>query len=334
MTSRPKFVPRSPRVRLLLSAIALLGAPALIMRSGQRRVAFDPAPLRQLQEARPEYVFLGDSMLNSRIDGPYLSKLLDGRRVSVLAPGGSATARWYLALKNYVIPCGVRPRVVFVFFRDRYFSQPLLRTDGRYRREMEASMQADEPVVRRLLDRSPGVGPGLSQFVERLYPVMELRATVREDLRKMAATSVSSKAEREALIEQTNASFGIQHLRPDLPSELTFAEEEQSGPFSSAPDASFLPHLLELAGRNRLRLCLVRVKRRPNEGNIRTQDPDLRGYVAALKSYVQGSGHYFYDETDDATLTLASYQDGDHLHEEARNSYTQHFRRRLAALFQ
>ncbi|MCC2670472.1 MAG: hypothetical protein K0Q72_2943, partial [Armatimonadetes bacterium] len=133
---------------------------------------------------------------------------------------------------------------------------------------------------------------------------------------------------------RTNASFAVRHLRPDLPSELAATEDAQAEPFSPDPDASFLPHLLELAGRHRLRLCLVRVKRRPNQGNIRTQDPDLRRYVAELKSYVQGSGHYFHDETDDAALTLDTYQDGDHLHEQARVPYTRHFRRRLASLFQ
>jgi hypothetical protein len=333
MTSRLTFASWSPQFRLLISILALLVVPALVMRPSQSQVSFDPTPLVQLREAQPEYVFLGDSMLDSRIDGPYLEELLGGRRVTVLAPGGSATARWYLAFKNYVIPSGVRPRVVFIFFRDRYFSQPRLRTDGRYRREMEAAMQPDEPVVRRLVDKPSGSGPDLGRLVERAYPVVGLRATVREDIQKLAATVVSAKAEREVLIEKTNASFGVRHLRPDLPSELTVAEAAEAAPFSPDREISFLPHLVELAGRHRLRLCLVRVKRRPNQGNVRTQDPELRSYVAALKSYVEASGHYFHDDTDDATLTLATYQDGDHLYEEARGPYTQRFVRRLAPLF-
>jgi len=334
MTVRPRFASRSPHVRLALFVVALLVVPALLMRSSQGQVPFDEAPLVRLREERPEYVFLGDSMLDSRIDGPHLSELLGGRPVSVIAPGGSATARWYLTLKNYVIPSGVRPRLVFLFFRDRYFSLPRFRTGGRYRSAMEAEMQGEEPVVQRLIDGPADSGSVLHQLVERAYPIMGFRVAVREETQKLAAALASSKAEREALIDRANASFGVRHLRADLPTELVLGEEEQAVPFSPDPDASFLPHLLELADRYGMRLCLVRVKRRPNEQNVRTQDTDLRGYVAALERYVEGRGHYFYDETDDASLTLNTYQDGDHLREGARRDYTQGFRRRLAPLFQ
>lgn len=304
------------------------------MRPTRSRVPFDPSPLIRLREARPEYVFLGDSMLDSRLDGPYLSQLLGGRPVSVIAPGGSATARWYLALKNYVIPSGARPRVVFLFFRDRYFSLPRFRAAGRYRSELEASMLAEEPVVRRLLDDPAGSGSTLRDLAERAYPVLGHRGSVREELHKLAAQLASSHTERDALIDRANARFAVRHLRPDLASELVLEEKEQTTPFSADPSASFLPHILEEANRHGLRLCLVRVKRRPDAGNARRQDPDLRRYVASLKAFVESSDHLFHDETDDPALGLQMYRDGDHLREDARRTYTAHFHGKLGTLFQ
>jgi hypothetical protein len=161
-----------------------------------------------------------------------------------------------------------------------------------------------------------------------------MRDAAREDIQKLAAKLASSRAEREALIEAANASFSVRHLRADLPTELVLGEDEQSVPFNPDPNASFLPHILELADRHGLHLCLLRVKRRPNEGNVRTQDAELRSYVAALEKYVENRGHYFHDETEDATLTLETYQDGDHLRDEARRTYTRGFRERLASVFQ
>ena len=46
---------------------------------------------------------------------------------------GSGPAFWYLALKNWVIASGIRPRMVFIFFRDTNLTDVLFRLDDQFR---------------------------------------------------------------------------------------------------------------------------------------------------------------------------------------------------------
>ncbi|MFP6874101.1 MAG: hypothetical protein VCA55_11395 [Verrucomicrobiales bacterium] len=78
-----------------------------------------------LRSENPQILLIGNSMLYSRIDIDELERL-SGKRVGFLAKGGSASACWYLYLKNIVAPSGVQPEQVIIFFRDRVYLLPVL----------------------------------------------------------------------------------------------------------------------------------------------------------------------------------------------------------------
>src|SRR5262245_38109284 len=83
----------------------------------RERKPFDADRGPALARMEPTWGVIGDSMAGSRIDPALLSQLTGG----VTAPlfwAGSSPAWWYLALKNWVIPAGIHPRAVIVFFRD------------------------------------------------------------------------------------------------------------------------------------------------------------------------------------------------------------------------
>jgi hypothetical protein len=77
---------------------------------------------------RPELVVIGDSTAGTRID-PALLEQLSGRRVFAILHPGTGPVFWYLALKNWVIASSVRPKFVFIFFRDPNLTDVMFRTD-------------------------------------------------------------------------------------------------------------------------------------------------------------------------------------------------------------
>jgi hypothetical protein len=101
--------------------------PAL---SGPReRQPFDAGRISDLARMNPGIVVIGDSRAGSRID-PALLDQLTGQRTAPILYAGSGPAWWYLALKNWVIASGVRPRAVVVFFRDTNLTNVLFRIDA------------------------------------------------------------------------------------------------------------------------------------------------------------------------------------------------------------
>src|SRR5690606_17451756 len=96
------------------------------------RGPFVAEPLEQLAELDPAYVVIGDSMAGTRIHTTRLSELT-GETAAPLLQAGSGSAYWYLALKNWVIASGVRPKVVFIFFRDTNLTDVMFRLDEGFR---------------------------------------------------------------------------------------------------------------------------------------------------------------------------------------------------------
>jgi hypothetical protein len=67
-------------------------------------------------------------MAGTRIDERRLGELA-GRPVAPLLQAGSGPVFWYLALKNWVIASGIKPRAVFIFFRDTNLTNVMFRLE-------------------------------------------------------------------------------------------------------------------------------------------------------------------------------------------------------------
>ena len=107
----------------------------------ERQAVFDTDRVPDLRRLNPGYVVIGDSMAGSRIDERRLGEL-SGRPVAPLLQPGSGSAFWYLALKNRVIASGIKPRAVFIFFRDTNLTDVMFRLDQTFRWSLD--MVADE----------------------------------------------------------------------------------------------------------------------------------------------------------------------------------------------
>jgi hypothetical protein len=305
--------------------------PYLPVFAGHRSVPFHAHRIPELRSMNPGAVVIGDSMAGTRINERLLSQLA-GVPVAPLLQAGSGSAFWYLALKNWVIASGVKPRVVFIFFRDTNLTDIMFRLDDQYRwsLDMVAGEREDElnDVVASALD---GPFHRLHAAAEQAYGVDAARRAVEPVVTRGPANLLAASAgERQTLLTAANERFGLDHLRVMEAADMA---ADQGTDFQASVEGSVLPLMLRDARRAALKLCFVRVQRRPIGGRPPEQSPALRRYVQELRKYVQSAGAVLHDDTGDPVMTLDMYEDGDHIARHARDRYTARFYERLRLLF-
>ena len=300
----------------------------------RERQPFDVGRVPDLVRLNPGFVVIGDSMAGTRIDERRLGELA-GRPVAPLLQPGSGPAFWYLALKNWVIASGIRPRVVFIFFRDTNLTDVLFRLDDQFRWSLDmAAAEREDELNAVVAARTSGPWYRLRAAVERAYQPDLARKWMEPALTDWAARVVEpSQRRRTAMLAAMNDRFGLDHLRPMDAADIQ-TTEDRFADFDRYVDKSVLPLMLRDARRAGLTLCFVRVQRRPVGGRPPEQSRALRQYVSDLREYIEARGGLFHDDTGDPDLTLDMYEDGDHLARDARRRYTEILFDRLSPMFQ
>lgn len=320
---------------LLFSAIVLL-VPAIVSHSVHVRRKFDTRPVERLRARDPALVFIGDSMLGSRIDQDVLERALGGKRAEVLWKGGAASACWYLTLKNYVGAARVHPERVIIFFRDRMLTNASFRTDGIFRPYLESLMRNDEPVLHQVLgkDFQPRLSAG-ERLATALYPLNAARSFEHEKIaRFMFRVVARTRARAKALERRVNGAFDVVKMRGELVAEAGDVSEQAAVPFDADPAHNFLPHIVEFAAKNNLPLLFVHVKRHPDATGHVAQSQPLQRYVGDLRRFLENRGCAFLDMADDPAITPDMYlkEKDDHIGPWAKERSTQMFAEKLRAL--
>ena len=125
--------------------------PALELSREHRE--FNPQPIANLSYGQPAWVFIGDSMMGTRVDPVYLGEISarHDEIVAFLFHPATGPAWWYLAFKNHLVPSGVKPRAVFVFFRDTNLTDTLFRLESLYGNALDEVAHAQEPELNALV---------------------------------------------------------------------------------------------------------------------------------------------------------------------------------------
>lgn len=287
------------------------------------RTPFDPFPRDRMTHYRPELVVIGDSMAGTRIDPARLEQL-SGRRVFAILHPGSGSAFWFLALKNWVIASGVRPKAVFIFFRDTNLTDVMFRMDtwNIDRVALDAEPDLNNLVATRVREWRRS----LTTKVESLYRADRARlwmtAAVSDGVARVAAD------DPPALVAGMNERFDFAHLRRIETADVG-SDDDGVVDFESYVDRSVLPLMLREARAAGITLYFVRVQRRPVGGRPPQQSAALREYIARLADYVRRNGGMWRDDTGDPSLSIDMYGDGDHLARDARDRYTAIFWNRV-----
>jgi hypothetical protein len=291
------------------------------------RAAFDAEPIGNLRILNAPWVVIGDSMAGTRID-PRLFTQLTSEQIAPLLYAGSGSSWWYLALKNWVIASGTHPRAVFIFFRDTNLTDVLFRIDAAWALDTAALASEDDlngAVARRRGTRFYHA----TEAVDTLYDASRARRWLAPLVDEWPAWAmIPYRRPRARFLEQVNTRLGLAHLRSMDAADMQETEDREAD-FDGFVDKSALPLMVRDAQRAGLRLCFVRVQRRPDGGHPPYQSPALQEYVTKLRAYLLQHGAEFVDDTGDPAQDLSWYEDGDHLSGDGRRRYTELFVSRL-----
>jgi hypothetical protein len=298
---------------------------------GRRESPFHAHRIEELQRLEPGYVVIGDSMAGTRINEHLLGRL-SGRPVAPLLQAGSGPAFWYLALKNWVVASGIRPRAVFIFFRDTNLTDTMFRLEQfGWSLDPVATDQVESELNTAVEAAMRGSWHQAHAAIDRAYGSGRLRRSADETVTRLPATWITASRRRQAqLLDDANRRFGLDHLRVMEAADIA---SDAGTDFDAVVEQSLLPLMIRDAARAGFELCFVRVQRRPRAGGPPNQSPRLREYIDDLRRYVEARGALFRDDTGDPAMTLDMYADGDHVASGARDRYTALFFARLSGLF-
>lgn len=318
--------------RAVVSSPPGLGYLPALEKSGPHR-PFDPTPIETLRRGRPSWVFIGDSMLGTRIDPVYLGQLsaTPDALVSFLYNPATGPAWWYLSFKNHFMASGITPRAVFVFFRDTNLTDTLFRVESLYGNALDDVAHADEPELDAVIAaRRRGLRSRVHTAAVRAYGTDLAGGWLEPGIRRWFVNwRFPDPSARFRFDQSLGERFDLAHLRSDVAADLAGANE--AADFTRDLPSSVLPLMIDLAEQRGVPLCFVRVQRRPRGTTPPPLSSNLRRYLGELEGYLAANGALYHDDWGDPELPESIYADGDHVRD--RRHYTAVFRRRLDPLF-
>lgn len=356
-----KATPRA-LAQLLVLLVLALGVPSLLCRLqdtpvvGLNHQNTDFSVQREelaLRRAKAEWVLVGNSMVNTRIDNDRLSEI-SGIAAHKLAKGGTQSAVWFLFLKNILAKSKHQPKWVTVFFRETDLTWADYRIAD-VNEDIIAMLRGPKQsewkqvITARQLSTSGAKGL-VSETLTSLLPSQYLRPLSRRDLqvKSFRLTRIGTDMNSTQRRVEMNERFSLSHLRHDLgsdgaPNEMqseTATADEINDPgiyvdgpmvFDPSPDASFLPHMVTLAKQMGWKLHFHRIKKRPSGGVDKQDLPLTAAYMENLKTWLEQNGCVYTDESRDPSLTLDMYADGDHIDDDStiQQRYHENFWQRV-----
>ncbi len=290
---------------------------------------FDPAPGLTLARDRPVDVFIGNSMLYTRID-PATWEREVGARAQLLAISNTFAPHWYLQLKNHVAASAHRPRTVFVFFQDQQLTEVSLASPAaRYALSHEV-----EPAFAALAHRPcHSLRQRFDATVERVVGAA-LPLTRRRGAYPLAhvvdawlGPGFFDGQEPFAFRQQTNALFDLANLR-HLVVPFEAGREvavEDPADFDRLVGCSLLPAMLDVADQAGLSLVFVRIQNRPRAHQPPAQTDNLTRYLGWLSTFVTARGARLIDLRGVIDAPLSMYSYGSHIDEDSTAEYTRRF---------
>ena len=276
---------------------------------------------RQLAVSKAEIALIGNSMLKEGVDERLLTRLL-GKRCVKFAKGGSASAAWYLTLKNVVVQAKRKPKTAVFFFRDVTLTRPTFRTTGIYRKLIDNRSVGEEPLLQELVyARDP-----VDRFLKSTVPTYASRNRLIDGLNNTIKQRFVGGVTNLGLVGVNMAIGRVFHDSNMLPKLATkqqdAAEKVKKGfrPFAEVVNESFLPHIIELAKKAKIQVIFVRVKRR-RDLRANRQAAHLKQYISDLNGYLAGQGIPFIDFTLDSRLKIQHFGNGDHLNRETGQKF-------------
>ena len=195
----PVVIPIANKVRSV-KALPPTYLPAL--EGPRERGRFEERRISELHYLQPGYVVIGDSMAGTRIDDRRLGELARTPIAPLLQPG-SGPAFWYLALKNWVIPSKITPRLVFIFFRDTNLTDVLFRLEPQFRWSLDLAALDREEELNAIVARAIDPLHRVHVFLARDLGVEQAREWAEPALTNWPAEVIEPLASPSPVIRST-----------------------------------------------------------------------------------------------------------------------------------
>jgi len=272
---------------------------------------------------QPQIVLMGDSTLVLGVDPSLLSERT-GKSVYNVGIPGSASALWYLILKNNIAQTDYKPDYVLIIFRNTMLTAPEYRVQGSYFEQLDEYARQNEPV---LIEKSfvNFMNP-LEVQAERFFPLYVARTNIRNaiDARIRYLAPPIFGCDRNCTDYGLGDLFSGNDLEPGVLNNAIGAAESNlykpgSFDFDSQVEKSFLPDMLEIANNNDLKLVFVRIKVESGyEGS-----PVLENYIDKLRDYVEERNAIMLDFGDDPRITDDAFRDAVHFNKDGKRIFTE-----------
>ncbi len=277
------------------------------------------AYLAELNSYQPEIVLLGNSMVGRNVNHMLLQSLLK-RKVSKFALGGSSSRWWYLMTKNVIVKASPAPKVMVLFFRDQFLTDPKFRLNSANQLMNEYFYEGEELLVEEL-------SYDAASTLYRKLPIYDKKHFVNEEITqglKNTAnylTQTQPKRLANALDKSFDESKMIEEIITIQQVEAAKARSEQLFDFDHQIDRSFLPHIIQLTKDRGIQLILVRIRARWAVLG-EPENPKLTKYMEGMNLYLKQKGVPLIDYTFDDRVKLSMYAEGSHLNEPGMNEFT------------
>jgi hypothetical protein len=346
----------SSLLRLFAIIFLIFVTPVLVVSDKSSLFSFDPGHRQKLAKIEPEYVFIGSSMLVSRMDIDHFNTIIDGQTGYMLADVGALSSLWYLWMKNSLIASGVKPKAVFIFFRHTAITNPADNSSSVFIMEKIQKNSLDsEPVYDQVMGYHKDFFDLMSEWLLKLYPIQDFwhkgvnwivdSAGFLFGLPEYASykyraifhpEQISGKQRRAMMAARENLKYRMTHEvftvknQRDQKNRISqsFTGESQLN-FKERLPLSFLPHIVRLGKEAGLKLVFVRIRSRPNRDNSISTSLLLDRYIADLSQYAEKNGIAFHDFTQDPNLIFSMYNDGAHIAPNYMKFWTDNFVARL-----
>lgn len=320
----------------LILSIILAASSIMIPRSSGMEFPREAGPsldkqMRQnyidiLVEQEPEIVLMGDSTLVNGVNADLLAQLTDKSVYSIGIPG-SASALWYLILKNNIAESPYKPKYVLILFRDTMLTAPGYRVHGSYFDLVDEYAARREP---ELIQYSfVNLMNPLEIVAERYFPLYIARAGIRGSIDSSIRYFAPQLAgcDRNCTDYAMGDIFSGADLEPNaLVDAVAAAESYLYTPdqldFDSQLARSYLPMMIEIAAENNIQMIFVRIKVESADSRI-TNSPEFKGYINSLGDYLANKKAQYLDHGSDPRLTHDLFRDSIHLNEQGQAVFTQ-----------
>jgi hypothetical protein len=285
--------------------------------------------LKDMNELQPDLVLLGDSTLRWGIDGTRITEAT-GLKVEKIGIQGSASALWYLLIKNSIVQADHKPQAVVIFFRDTMLTDPGYRVTGEYFYKIdEYGTDGDENLIKKafVLPRN-----WLDRLLLKYLPVYAERFSIQDWINQWMQPVFAEAINNcdYSCTEYAKAeAFAFGRLNPQVYYRDVDTAEAQLYTidkmlFDRQYKRSFLPDIIRLCKRNGVKLILVGLQTSRYQ-SARDEPIMLQYYFSRLEKTLKDSGVDYIKWNYDNGITGVDYRDSIHLNESGREKFTQIF---------